>query len=93
MRPSVSAASTTSVWGLKLKLPVYVWWQVVDRGPPLPIYELIEIDRARGILMNVRELLYAEYLRLWTQVHPPRVRDCFINVCIYMIIYMSTPSS
>jgi hypothetical protein len=50
---------------------VYVWWQVVDRGAPVPIYELIEIDRARGILMNVRELLYAEYLRLWTQVHPP----------------------
>ena len=45
-------------------------WQIVDRGPPLPIHLLVPVDRARGVLISTRNLIYAEYLRLWTKVNP-----------------------
>jgi hypothetical protein len=45
-------------------------WDVIDRGPPLPIHLLVQVDRMRGVLIGTRHLLYREYLRLWQQANP-----------------------
>jgi len=50
-------------------------WAVVDRGDPVPIFDLIHVDRDPELVRPIRSLLERTYMQLWAEANPLILHD------------------